>query len=126
MPALRDFRTGRRGGARRDSSPPGKDGRLASQSFASARASRAHITTCGTYLKQQHFQSSERLRLLCETLQRLATKYGWNLQAWAVFSNHYHFVGLSPQDPVRLRTLVSELHTETSTALNEADHTPGS
>jgi hypothetical protein len=38
-------------------------------------------------MKQHHFQSSERLRLLCETLQRLAAKYGWNLQAWAVFSN---------------------------------------
>ena len=86
----------------------------------------AYRVTCGTYMKQHQFQSSERLRLLCETLQRLAAKYGWNLQAWAVFSNHYHWVGLSPQDPVTLRTLVSELHTETSTALNEADHTPGS
>ena len=53
----------------------------------------AYRVTCGTYMKQHHFQSSERLRLLCETLQRLATKYGWNLQAWAVFSNHYHWVG---------------------------------
>jgi len=84
------------------------------------------MVTCGTYRKRHHFQSSERLRLLCETLQRLAAKYGWNLQAWAVFSNHYHWVGLSPHDPATLRTLVSELHTETSTALNEADHTPGS
>ena len=78
------------------------------------------MVTCGTYRKRHHFQSSERLRLLCETLQRLAAKYGWNLQAWAVFSNHYHWVGLSPHDPATLRTLVSELHTETSSALNEA------
>jgi putative transposase len=85
----------------------------------------AYMLTGGTYLKRHHFQSSERLRLLCEALQRLAAKYGWNLQAWAVFSNHYYWVGLSPSDPTTLRTFVSELHTETSRALNEADRTPG-
>jgi putative transposase len=82
------------------------------------------MVTCGTYLKRHHFESSKRLRLLCDTLQRLAAKYNWNLQAWAVFSNHYHWVGLSP-DPATLRTFVSELHTETSTKLNGADGTPG-
>jgi putative transposase len=40
------------------------------------------------------------------------------------FPTHYHWVGLSPPDPATLRSLVSELHTETSTALNEADRTP--
>jgi putative transposase len=84
------------------------------------------MVTCGTYLKRHHFQSSERLRLRCEALPRSAAKYGWNLQAWAVFSNHYHWVGLSPRDPTMLRTFVSELHTETSTALNETDRTSGS
>jgi hypothetical protein len=49
----------------------------------------AYIVTCGTYMKRNHFQISERLRLLYEALQRLAAKYGWNLQAWAVFSNRY-------------------------------------
>ena len=85
----------------------------------------AYMVTCGTYLKRHHFHSSERLRLLCEALQRLAEKYGWNLQAWAVFSNHYHWVGLSPSDCATLRTFVSELHPETSADLNEADRTPG-
>jgi putative transposase len=56
------------------------------------------MVTCGTYLKRHHFQSFKRLRLLCEALQPLAAKYSWNLQAWAVFSNHYHWVGLSPRD----------------------------
>jgi putative transposase len=72
------------------------------------------MAICGTYLKRHHFQSSERLPLLWEALPRLAAKHSWNLQAWAVFSNHYHWVGLSPRDPTTLRTLVSELRTETS------------
>jgi len=26
------------------------------------------------------------------------SKFGWQLEAWSVFSNHYHFVGQSPVD----------------------------
>ena len=74
-------------------------------------------------MERHHFQSSGRRGLLCETLRRLAAKCTSNLQAWAVF--YYHWVGLSPHDPATLRTLVSELDTQTSSAVNEADHTPG-
>jgi putative transposase len=62
--------------------------------------------------------------LLCKALQGLAAKY-LKLAGWAIFSNHNHWVGLSPRDPTTLRTFISELHTETSTALNEADRTSG-
>ncbi len=83
------------------------------------------MVTCGTYLKRHHFRRAERLRFLCDTLWRLAAKYDWNLQAWAVFSNHYHWVALSPADASSLRTFVNELHSQTSKATNEWDHTPG-
>jgi putative transposase len=51
------------------------------------------MATCATYLKRHQFQSSERLPLLWEALPRLAAKHSWNRQAWAVFSNHCHWVG---------------------------------
>src|SRR5215469_10402121 len=70
----------------------------------------AYMVTCGTYLKRHHFRGTERLRLLCDALHTLGAKYRWNLQAWAVFSNHYHFVGLSPPNAETLRPLISELH----------------
>jgi putative transposase len=81
--------------------------------------------TAGTYLKQHHFRGDERLRLLCDALLVVAGKYRWNLQAWAVFSNHYHFVALSPPDPASLRGLINELHSQTSAAANQDDRTPG-
>ena len=28
----------------------------------------------------------------------VAHEFGWQLEAWAVFSNHYHFVGHSPEE----------------------------
>ncbi len=83
------------------------------------------MVTCGTYLKQHRFRGSHRLAFLCQGLLDVATKYGWDLQAWAVFSNHYHFVALSAPDPTTLPTLINELHSRTSRAANEWDNTPG-
>ena len=83
------------------------------------------MVTCGTYLKVHHFHGNKRLGFLCEALLALAAKYEWNLQAWAVFSNHYHFVALSPPDAANLPTFMNELHSQTSSALNEEDGSPG-
>ena len=54
------------------------------------------MVTCGTYGNQRFFHSPERLSLLQGKLISLAQHYGWQLQAWAVFSNHYHFIVISP------------------------------
>jgi putative transposase len=48
----------------------------------------------------------------------------WELQAWAVMSNHYHFVGVSEQ-PVSLPVLIRQLHSDTARELNRQDATPG-
>jgi putative transposase len=47
--------------------------------------------------------------------------YGWTLDAWAVFSNHYHFVAVSPKDARNLRTMIQRLHSEATRLLNERD-----
>jgi len=85
----------------------------------------AYIATSGTYLKRQFFRTPERVQLVRDLLLELALKYGWELQAWAVFSNHCHVVAASPADASTLRTLLSELHTRTATAINEMDSAPG-
>ncbi len=58
------------------------------------------LVTAGTYQKRHHFREPARLDLLEDTLLTQAAEYGWDLEAWAVFSNHYHFVGHSEVDPV--------------------------
>jgi putative transposase len=85
----------------------------------------AYMVTCGTYLKQHHFRGNKRLSFLCDTLLALAAECAWNLEAWAVFSNHFHFVALSPPDPGSLRTFMNELHSRTSGTINREDGTPG-
>jgi len=88
-------------------------------------AAGAFMVTAGTYLKAPHFRSAPRLELLCKGLLRLADEYGWKLQAWAVFPNHYHFVALSPPQPDSLRHLLRRLHAFTAKEVNQLDGTPG-
>jgi putative transposase len=85
----------------------------------------AYMLTCGTYLKVAYFRGEERLRFLCDALLRLAGEYDWNLQAWAVFSNHYHFVALSPPRPQSLQPFIQKLHSDTALAVNQWDETEG-
>ena len=84
----------------------------------------AYMVTCGTYLKLNHFQSTERLSFLCDALLSLAAGHGWNLQAWAVFSNHYHFVGPASPQSKPLPQLIKKLHSKTAMAANRWDGAP--
>jgi putative transposase len=87
----------------------------------------SYFLTAGTYLKAHHFRSRRRLRVLHRGLLTVARDYGWRLEAWAVFSNHYHFVGHSPQDApdaTNLSDMVRLLHTKTTSWINELDKTP--
>ena len=99
-----------------------------------------YMVTAGTYLKLPLFRGPDRLRYLCEILLELADKYAWRLQAWAVFPNHYHFVGLSPE-PLRtagairhlmdrtpkgsLTEFTRHLHSVTAREVNSWDQAPG-
>jgi putative transposase len=80
----------------------------------------AYIVTAGTYLKEPYFRSAQRLTFLCETLLRLASQESWGLHAWAVFPNHYHFVGES-QRPATLAALIRKLHSITAREVNAMD-----
>jgi putative transposase len=81
----------------------------------------AYMVTAGTYRKFHHFRTSERLSFLQEHLLSLARELGWQLQAWAIFSNHYHFVAVAPADPGSLRVLARQLHSITAREINRLD-----
>jgi hypothetical protein len=73
-----------------------------------------YIVTGSTYEKAHYFRGADRLDYLEATLLSLAKEFAWQLEAWAVFSNHYHFVGHSPPDPSGLPAFVKELHGRTA------------
>jgi putative transposase len=87
-----------------------------------------YFVTAATYLKSHHFSKPQRLDVLHRGLLTVARDFGWRLEAWAVFSNHYHFIGHSPlasQNASSLSQMLAVLHTKTSGWVNRLDSVPG-
>jgi putative transposase len=87
----------------------------------------AYFVTASTYRKEHHFRSARRLRVLHRGLLALTAKFGWRLEAWAVFSNHYHFIAHSPaneEDATSLDSMLRMLHVKTAGWINKLDKSP--
>ena len=126
---------------KRDPSSPPRGGRLAEEPARTSgglhRKSWPHapvhrlsengiyFVTAGTYQKQKLFEGPERLTLLVDSILMLATKYRWQLEAWAVFPNHYHYVARGFPDSKGIRLLISHTHTHTARELNRLDGQAG-
>src|SRR5262245_20012297 len=59
---------------------------------------RTYIVTAATFQKEHFFRGADRLTTLEAALLRVAVEANWHLEAWAVFSNHYHFVAHASPD----------------------------
>ena len=84
-----------------------------------------YMVTAGTYQKQHFFKSPEKLNILQDGLLKLAKHFQWDLHAWAIFSNHYHFVADSPKNSSELSTFISMLHSSTAQLINQMDGSVG-
>ncbi|MBK8094893.1 MAG: hypothetical protein IPK32_23720 [Verrucomicrobiaceae bacterium] len=83
-----------------------------------------YFVTAATHLKAHHFRGAKRLEVLQRGLLTVAASYGWDLEAWAVFSNHYHFVAKSPASAKTLPDMLSVLHSKLGGWVNRLDGTP--
>ncbi|MCY2995206.1 MAG: hypothetical protein NTY19_46195 [Planctomycetota bacterium] len=84
-----------------------------------------YIVTAGTWHKTRLFDTPEKLTFLENQLLSLAHQYGWQLEAWAVFANHYHFVAHGLDDAKGIRSMLSQLHADCARKLNELDGQSG-
>jgi putative transposase len=84
-----------------------------------------YMVTGATLYKQLSFRGPEKLSLLENKLLSLAKRYQWQLEAWSVFSNHYHFVGRRTEKSLALDTFLSHLHTSSAVELNQLDACEG-
>ena len=85
-----------------------------------------YIVTAGTYKKTHHFRKPKRLDVLHRGLLSVSHDFGWRLEAWSVFSNHYHFVGHSPDHGAdSLAQMLSLLHEKTAKWINTLDNSSG-
>ncbi len=84
-----------------------------------------YLVTAATLERQSFFRGADRLDQLESKLLALANSAGWQLEAWAVFANHYHFVGHAQPACQPLSAWLAALHRQTAAAVNELDHAPG-
>jgi REP-associated tyrosine transposase len=88
-------------------------------------ANTMYIVTGSTLQKRALFEGCERLSLLQRTLFEAMVSHGWELQAWAVFANHYHFVAQASDDASSLKQMIQRLHSQTARVINGEDGMKG-
>jgi len=80
-----------------------------------------YMVTGGTLYKDHVFRGAERLTLLEAHLLRIASEHHWQLEAWSVFPNHYHFIARGEPDCCDLGKFVKHLHADTARVVNRLD-----
>lgn len=85
----------------------------------------SYMVTASTYRKAHFYDSKEKLRNLTDTLLNTVAHWGWMLEAWSVFSNHYHLVATAPEDPLTLTRFIRAAHSITAKYVNAVDGTKG-
>lgn len=83
------------------------------------------MVTAATYHKQHVFSTPGELEYLHDLLLEKAEEHGWRLEAWAVLSNHYHFVGRSPEVENATGILTADLHLASANWINAKQGAPG-
>jgi putative transposase len=84
-----------------------------------------YMVTGATLYKEHVFPTAEKLEMLERELLTLAKKHMWQLEAWAVFVNHYHIVVRGHDEATPLRKFLKHLHSNTARLVNELDDRAG-
>ena len=84
-----------------------------------------YIVTAGTFCKKQFFDNEQKRDMMEHFLLSYAKRYSWQLEAWAIFANHYHFVARGNQSSTNLGELIQQLHYDSASELNRHDNQPG-
>lgn len=80
-----------------------------------------YFVTASTLRKQHLFDTPEKRDLLERHLLTRAKQFGWQLEAWAVFANHYHIVARGNSDSQDFGGFLHDLHGVTARELNKLD-----
>jgi len=84
-----------------------------------------YFVTAGTLHKQHLFDTDEKRDFLEHLLLSSARDYGWQLEAWAVFTNHYHIVVRGNPDSANLGEFIHDFHGVSAYQLNKLDRVQG-
>lgn len=80
-----------------------------------------HMVTGATLYKQRFFSTAAKLTFLENEILSLSKQYCWQLEAWAVFQNHYHLIARGQPEAERLDVYLNHVHSNSARFLNEHD-----
>jgi putative transposase len=83
------------------------------------------MVTAGTYRKTPIFNTPDKLGLLQAIITERCSLLGWNLQAWAILTNHYHFIAQAPTDGRDIQALIRSIHSMSAILVNRMDGITG-
>lgn len=81
-----------------------------------------YAVTGETTKKAHLLDKPEKLDLVQKILIDLTLEFKWELQAWSIFSNHYHIL-ISSKIPENLDRFIESFHNKTTEILNSFDST---
>ena len=88
--------------------------------------SNAMYMVTGSILHNRHLLiENERKDFVLRALLERSKFLNWDLQAWAILNNHYHFIAQAPENSITLEKLIQQFHSITAIQLNRWDQTPG-
>ncbi|SPE61042.1 conserved hypothetical protein [Verrucomicrobia bacterium] len=80
-----------------------------------------YLVTAGTLHKERLLNSPVKLDLMERLLLSLSHRHHWHPEAWAVMSNHYHFVALGAPDSTPMQEFLREFHSRSAIELTQLD-----
>ena len=80
-----------------------------------------YFITARTVKKEKFFNTSEKKRIFRQTLKSVLEKYSYQLYAWIILDNHYHFL-MKIATGENLKFFVKDLHSLSAKRINELDN----
>lgn len=84
-----------------------------------------YMVTGSIVHKQPILQNDKHKEFFLQTLFEKATLFSWELEAWAVLHNHYHFIAQAPDNSTTLRKLLQQVHSITAIQFNRWNNASG-
>jgi len=85
----------------------------------------SYMVTGAMKHKEPLLNTDDKKGKLCELLFERASILEWQLEAWSVLPNHYHFIARAPKNANTLSMLIRSLHSLSARYINSIDHRPG-
>ncbi len=84
-----------------------------------------YFVTGATLKKKPFLNTDTKKENLQIVLQQQAKRLDWDIQAWVIFDNHYHFVGKAPEEHKSLKRLIRSVHSINAKYVNKQDGVSG-